>query len=758
MSSPNRNPNPNPTAPTLLPDPSRQTPSPQQPPPPTLPALTASASFSRGRGGKKKPRALKKKHQQKLDLILSGTRLVPFSPQKTLDFTHHEELLRRLGLWDFLHLDLDRTLRPDLVLELIATYEKGARCASVKGLKIRVGRADLARALGFPGGRWKEGFGGGDGEIDGKGDGAAIGFLLDVVNNWLLLHDDDTWILPKEVSDWLMLLREGLFDKVDWAGVVWFMVEKELSAAPSLGSCYYASHLQCLIRHQRPKLFVEGEKEGDEVEVDDDDVEEVVEEEEDLKTGEVEENNTLELSLGNENTEEFHREDEERGLDLLDSRIDEEEILDKDGDSGGGNGLDRRDGMDDMDIEHGEEEKGYTDGENVADDVMDSGEGKEVAEEKREEQCISGRWLFDGKSDAGVHFLQPCSVGNGLADEDGDEKGMGIEGNVISQEEIVEDEEEDDEDVDEADENEEGLGEFNDLQRFSELERLQSSNFLQVMESEQIPFNPGMQIRDASCGDFADGRPENHVMGSTSSMYGNLGKRGIDQNGDDLLQHSLGGSNKRIRTDDQWDPKYSDFYSCLDQMQHFMDKARMIYASKEQNYADSAMNQQLLMSELQQRDNVIEQLQKLRDEDMLKRQQEVRRLEQELYMMTDLLDGYRKALKETNRTFMEYRAQCPQLDEPLYRDVPGSGGLVLSASEFETLQAKKEEEERIQLMIKDKLKEAEATLDTQFGAHREAINILNSKLLAIEEQFTDIKEFAAKRKLSQTTEASPAKE
>ncbi|KAI4383331.1 hypothetical protein MLD38_009181 [Melastoma candidum] len=754
MSSPSSNPNPNATDPTLLPDPSRQTP---QPPPPTLPPLTASASFSRGRGGKKQPRALKKKHQQKLDL-LRGTRLVPFSPQKTLDFTHHEELLRRLGLWDFLHLDLDRTLRPDLVLELIATYEKGARCASVKGLKVRVGRADLARALGFPGGRWKEGVGGGEGEIDGKSDGAVIGFLLDVVNNWVLLHDDDTWIVPKEVSDWLVLLKEGSFDKVDWAGVVWFMVEKELSAATSLGSCYYASHLQCLIRNQRPKLFVEGEKEGDEVEVDDDDVEEVLEEEEDSKMGEVEENNSLELSLGNENTEEFHREDEERGPDLLDSRIDKEEICDKDGDSGGGQGLDRKDGVDDIDIEHVEEEKGYCDGKNVADDVMDCEEGKEVVEEKGEERCISGRWLFDGKTDAGVHFLQQCSLGNDMVDKDGDEKGTGVEGNVVSEEGIVENGEEDDEDVDEADENEEELGEFSVLQKFSELERLPSSNFLQVMESEQIPFNPGMQIRDASCGDFVGDRPENHVMGSTSSMFSNPGKRGIDQNGDDLLQHTLGGSNKRIRTDDQWDPKSSDFYSCLDQMQHLMDKARMIYASKEQNYAESGMNRQLLMS-VQQRDNVIEQLQKLRDEDMLKRQQEVRRLEQELYMMTDLLDGYRKALKEINRAFTEYRARCPQLDEPLYRDVPGSGGLVLSASEFETLQAKKEEEERIQLlMIKDKLNEVKATFDDQFEAHCEAINMLNSKLLAIEKQFVDIKEFATKRKLSQTTEASPSKE
>ena len=35
------------------------------------------------------------------------------------------------------------------------------------------------------------------------------------------------------------------------------MVEKELKAAPSLGNCFYALHLQCLLKCQREELLKE---------------------------------------------------------------------------------------------------------------------------------------------------------------------------------------------------------------------------------------------------------------------------------------------------------------------------------------------------------------------------------------------------------------------------------------------------------------------------------------------------------------------
>ena len=39
--------------------------------------------------------------------------------------------------------------------------------------------------------------------------------------------------------------------------MVWYMVEKELNATPSLRNCYYASHLQCLLECQREELLKE---------------------------------------------------------------------------------------------------------------------------------------------------------------------------------------------------------------------------------------------------------------------------------------------------------------------------------------------------------------------------------------------------------------------------------------------------------------------------------------------------------------------
>ncbi|KAE8694980.1 Sodium/calcium exchanger family protein / calcium-binding EF hand family protein isoform 1 [Hibiscus syriacus] len=88
---------------------------------------------------------------------------------------------------------------------------------------------------------------------------------------------------------------------------------------------------------------------------------------------------------------------------------------------------------------------------------------------------------------------------------------------------------------------------------------------------------------------------------------------------------------------------------------------------------DSSMHQQVMLHELQRRDSVIEHLQKAKFEEQQKRQMEVYRLERELYLMENLLNGYRKALKETNRAFAEYRACYSLPDEPLYKDVSGSG-------------------------------------------------------------------------------------
>lgn len=52
-------------------------------------------------------------------------------------------------------------------------------------------------------------------------------FFEEFVLNWMLLYED-LWCILIEVVTWLNLIKEGYFEKVDWVGLIWFMVEKEL--------------------------------------------------------------------------------------------------------------------------------------------------------------------------------------------------------------------------------------------------------------------------------------------------------------------------------------------------------------------------------------------------------------------------------------------------------------------------------------------------------------------------------------------------
>ncbi|KAL3754685.1 hypothetical protein ACJRO7_001874 [Eucalyptus globulus] len=754
------------------------------------PSFMAFAS-SRRRGGPKskkavqKRRAMAKKSQQKLELLVKTFKPVPFAPGKVLDFARREGLLQRLGLWEFVRLDFDRPLRGGLIAQLVASFSKIERCSYVNGVKIRVSRADLARALKLPAKRVVA-------SAEGAGEGSeteeSIGFVLDLVSNWMLLHDDDTWMMPDEIMSWDKLIREGSFEKVDWAGMMWFMVEKELMLAPNLENCYYASHLQCLIRSQREELLsaVEVEvkdveevevKDVDEVEVKDleevgvKDAEEVgvkdVEEDADggdVKMAELEEQR-LELSLGQEIANNKADEEEKEG-----NKADEEEKegasielgllqnekfdVENEDNAQLSLGLEEKveAEMDDKNEVGLVEEKGFemekeNKEEGGFDDVVDSQECKEEEEEQ------GGQYI------SGDPFLHRCSFNE--ANEmrfDVDQKG-GVEGEgVVGEEQEDEELEEEEEEEETNEEEQQEPGGFNISPKFSDLERLPSSNLLHVLESAHIPFNTGMQLRDDSCGEFLASRADSHLGPSSSSIFGNVNKREIDTD-NDRMHHQLNGGNKRMRTDGSWDSKSLDFNMCLEQVQHWVEKARMAHEAKEQAFAESGMNQQIFLSELQRRDALIEHLQKTSSEEIVKKKMEIYRLECELYMMANLLDGYKKALKETDRKFAEYRARCPQLDEPLYKDVPGSGGLVLSIRELEKQRLKQEEEEKMKLSaMKDKIEEFENVFTVSFKERLEGINLLNGRLHNVEKGLERLKESAEKRKASEATIAIASRE
>ncbi|KAI4322746.1 hypothetical protein L6164_022412 [Bauhinia variegata] len=646
-------------------------------------AATTRRGTKRKKFGQKRT-AQEKRYREKFEVLVKTLKPIPFIPAKVLDFTSHEALLRRIGLWDFVHIEFDRSIRGDLIAQLIAGYTPGARYSYVNNVKIMVNRADLGRALKLPPKKPSVS----EDVMETPDLAESVAFIQEVVSNWMLLHED-TFIMPSDILSYTNLIKEGNFERVDWAGLIWSMMDKELRAT-QLINCYYASHLQQLIKFQHEELL----REEPNVEVKDEEEEEEVQEDEggsgDVKMGGVDEGQThelaehnIELSLGQDN-------------------IDKVEV-----------------------------EKAQVGGEHA----MDFEESKEGE---------PGQWDLDRKNDA---FLRHCSVDHlknldcGQKKDEEGEKGQ--EG---------EDEEEQEEEEEEAEEDEHEGG-FHLLPKGIPLEGMSSGSLTQAMEAAQMPFSSGVELRDNSVGDFLSSR-EDAQMISGASLFGNGHKRDLDLDNHNS-HHSLNGSNKRMRSDNTWDSKPVDFDTCMEHIQNWMGKARMVYATKEQACEESNMTQQIFLDELHKRDSMIDHLNKARMEDIQKRQMEVYRLEKELYMMTNLLDGYRKALKETHKAFSEYRARFPQVDEPLYKDVPGSGGLVLSVMDYEKEHLKQEEEEKVKrLAVERKLRDIEEGWIGKMEDYQHRIESLNNRLLAVEDKLKLLNEVKAKHKVLEPPESA----
>lgn len=501
----------------------------------------------------------------------------------------------------------------------------------------------------------------------------SIAFMEDFLSNWVLLHED-MWMMPSEVLNWTRAIKDGHPEKVDWAGLIWFMVEKELNQGQQLEDCYYASHLQYLMKSQREEVK-EDEEDGGEVKMGASDEFQGHDESQD-NNAMVEEPN-VELTLGQD-------------------IVEKEEVLEG--------------------------------------DMMD------VEESKEEEQ---GQWLLDGKNSVGDHFLQRCNI-EADTDMDGDEERR-------PEEELVEEDEEDNEEEEEMED--EG---FNLMSKGSTLEvNMLTGNLLQGMETTQIPFGLPGQLHDQSNMELLGSRTETRSTSGGLSIFGNGSKREIGHD-HDISHETLNDNinNKRLRTDGQWSPKSSDFEMCMDQMQHWMGKARIMYQAKEQACDESNMNHQFLLSELQRRDHVIEHLHKAKQEELHKKDGEIYRLERELYVMGNLLEGYRKALKETHKTFSEYRQQCQLPEEPLYKDA-GPGGVVLSTMELEKQRLKQEEEDRLtRIIIEQKIKEFEEEFVSKLEESLNKVQSLDKQLMDFENEVKLLKELSAKRKVSNTSECA----
>ena len=547
---------------------------------------------------------------------------IPFRPVKTLDFQKHEFFLKHLGLWDFIHLDYDFELRADLLQQLVLNFDPKAGFSTVDGISIEISRMAIAGALKLPVQQV---------EIDTPlevRDLESIEFVEEFVMNWILLHED-AWMMPEEVLEWMGFIREGKLHEVDWAGLMWFMVNRELLQVREAGNCYYASHLDCLIEFQRPGLFeeramVEGHGKGEQdmgyakaIQLDDDD-----------------------------------DDDEQDVVDVKMIRLDDDDDGDSDdngdrysdNDHDAFNVDDNIGGLEDqnngLQLELGKIESGEVGGV----DVMNLQECKEVEPEY---------WPLNGRTGSGEHSLQQCNRNEicriGFQSERKAE--VGKENYDISM-------------------------------KCGPIEGFASGNWdKKFIATKNLHCNPPIYIPDHSTEEPIASRTDTCANVGNLFMFNNSLKRQFEH-GDEIDHLCLNYYNKRMRNDDSSDPNLQDFDFCMKQIQTWMDKARMAYVAREEACRTAKTNEQVLLKTLEQQESMIKHLERTKHEDNHKREVEVYHLTRELHFMGNLVDGYKSALKKTQRLFSEYRECCPQPEEPLYRDVVRTGGVVLSNDEL----------------------------------------------------------------------------
>jgi hypothetical protein len=82
---------------------------------------------------------------------------------------------------------------------------------------------------------------------------------MQLLQDYVLLpfQGGDMCILPQEVAAAEQMVREGAAHRVDWGGLIWGLVEKEMLELPKRedGVCYYGPHLQRLIYSEKPHLL-----------------------------------------------------------------------------------------------------------------------------------------------------------------------------------------------------------------------------------------------------------------------------------------------------------------------------------------------------------------------------------------------------------------------------------------------------------------------------------------------------------------------
>lgn len=541
-----------------------------------------------------------------------------FNPKQILSskkqsFLAHEDVFRSLNLWEFLNLDFESEVRSDLIVELICTYDELECYGFVRGFKIGVGKFDIAHALKVPVEKNET-----HESIYRKDENKDV--ILRFLSGFVLLddeeEDDDMCILPEEAIQAIKLVKNGAANEVDWCGLIWGLVVKDIIDAYTSGYSKSASYLHCLIKAQCPNLLLD-----------------------DVYVPKLEPH--LDVSDSMDTVESSSSEE------------DEEEF-----------GNDEDESEDDLGTELSLGNNGNVD---LMNDINWNGEGSNEEFEFDLRRCNSN-------NETNMEFENFCEEKNDYSND--------------------------------------------------------------VLHS----YTPQMNLVDQNLGP------------SSSNFYdGNIVKSKRHLDADDTADHCHQNNNrqKRVRINTGWGEEEveiprSEFDSYNEQLQSTIRKAEMLYVEKEQACIRAHFQLQCLNELLMQKDEVIKDLQKTHEEEQQSWEFTVDRYKHELNVLANLAFSYKSALKETQKKFDEYKKTCPGVDEFLYHDVAGPGGLVLTLKEIEKMKFEKEEE--MKLIAEEMVLAFESEWLVKFDEYNELVLLNGMKLAELEESVKCFKERMAECK------------
>lgn len=206
----------------------------------------------------------------------------------------------------------------------------------------------------------------------------------------------------------------------------------------------------------------------------------------------------------------------------------------------------------------------------------------------------------------------------------------------------------------------------------------------------------------------------------------------------------------RMRSEGRSNEDLMDFNSWKEKVDFWQAEAKMVFAAREEAWISAQLKDQKLVKKLEELDNTIHFYEKTKHEEIQKRNSKINCLENELFFMANQIDHYKKALQATHKTFAAYKERCGLPEEPLYRDIPGSGGSVLSTTVWEKERLRREHEDRTnRLLIDLMIKDFQLQWSNKFKRHAKKIVSLDDRLLDVENEAKDFTNIFQKRILGE---------